>query len=360
MAIALAPRVYGLDAICAAALQTGGGEDVAHFARRVFGRVADKDLAAAPAEQRAAAAISLLAFARRRLPGVAKVRVFNPSAADHGFESRHTIVQIVNDDMPFLVDSITNEFNRREIAVHLLAHPVIAARRDLDGDLLGIAAEAGERARPESMMHIEIDRQADPLVLDELAAALTRVLAEVRLAVEDWRAMRRACLDAIADLAPSRSPNLAEYEDFLRWLEANHFTFLGHRRYRYLDDPAQPGGLRYELIPGSAQGILRRDEVRLFESGLGSGEAMARFARGPQNILIVKTDRPSLVHRIGPMDCVIAKTYDADGRVTGERRLAGLFTSGAYHAMVHDVPLLRGRVDTVVIVPPPLDFAPQS
>ena len=78
MATALAPRVYGLDAICAATLQTGGGEEAAHFARRVFGRVADKDLAAAPADQRAAAAASLLAFARRRLPGVAKVRVFNP------------------------------------------------------------------------------------------------------------------------------------------------------------------------------------------------------------------------------------------------------------------------------------------
>ncbi len=348
MAIALAPRVYGLDAICAAALRIGGGEEAAHFARRLFGRVADKDLAAAPADQRAAAATSLLAFARRRLPGVAKVRVFNPSIPDHGFESRHTIVQIVNDDMPFLVDSITNEFNRREIAVHLLAHPVMAARRDLDGDLLDIAAEAGERARPESMMHIEIDRQADPLLLDELAAALTRVLAEVRLAVEDWRAMRRACLDAIVDLAPSRSPGLAEYDDFLRWLEANHFTFLGHRRYRYVDDPAQPGGLRYEMIPGSALGILRRDEVRLFEAGLGGGEAMARFARGPHNILIVKTDRPSLVHRIGPMDCVIVKTYDADGRVTGERRLVGLFTSAAYHALVEDVPLLRGRVDGIL------------
>ena len=257
-------------------------------------------------------------------------------------------MQIVNDDMPFLVNSITNEFNRREIAVHLLAHPVMAVRRDLDGDLLGIAAEAGERARPESMMHIEIDRQADPRLLDELAAALTRVLSEVRLAVEDWRPMRRACLDAIADLAPSHSPNLAEYDDFLRWLEANHFTFLGHRRYRYVDDPAQPSGLRYELIPGSALGILRRDEVRLFESGLGGGEAMARFARGPHNILIIKTDRPSLVHRIGPMDCVIAKTYDADGRMTGERRLVGLFTSGAYHALVEDVPLLRGRVEGIL------------
>ena len=208
MVTAPVPRVYGLDAICAAALQAGG-EDSAQFARRLFGRLSDKDLAAAPVDQRAAAATSLLAFARRRLPGVAKVRIFNPSLADHGFESRHTIVQIVNDDMPFLVDSIANEFNRREFAVHLLAHPVMAARRDLDGDLVGIALEASERARSESMMHIEIDRQADPGLLDEIAAALTRELAEVRLAVDDWQAMRRACLDAIADLAPGQGEALA-------------------------------------------------------------------------------------------------------------------------------------------------------
>jgi|FEC22Drversion2_1045045.scaffolds.fasta_scaffold01787_1 glutamate dehydrogenase len=346
MATVLAPRVYGLDAICAAALSQGG-EEAAHFARRLYARVADKDLAAASAEQRAGAAIALLGFARRRLPGVAKVRVFN-TGPDTGFESRHTIVQIVNDDMPFLVDSIVGEFNRREIGVHLLAHPVLAVRRDLDGDLLGVAAEAGERAKSESLMHIEIDRQADPALLDEIAAALTRVLAEVRLAIEDWRPMRWACLDAIADLATCRSPHLAEYDEFLRWLEANHFTFLGHRRYRYVEDSAQAGGIRYEIIPGSALGILRRDDVRLFEAGLGGGEAMSRFARGPHNILIIKTDRPSLVHRSGPMDCVIVKTYDADGRVTGERRLVGLFTSAAYHASVQEVPLLRGRVDTVL------------
>ena len=356
MATALAPRIYGLDAICAAAAGTAGGEGTAQFARRLYQRVADKDLAAASVEQRAAAAVSLLAFARRRLPGVAKVRAFNPTIADHGFESRHTVVQIVNDDMPFLVDSIANEFNRREISVHLLAHPVMAARRDLDGDLVEVALEAGERARPEPMMHIEIDRQADAMQLDELAAALGRVLAEVRLAVEDWRPLRQACLDALEHLAAGpdpgqnreQRPELAEQEEFLRWLEANHFTFLGHRRYRYADDPAQPGGIRYELVPGSALGILRRDEVRVFDQGLGSGQAMSRFARGPQKLMIVKSDRRALVHRSGAMDCVITKTHDSDGRITGEHRLVGLFTSTAYHAMVRDVPLLRGRVDGVV------------
>ena len=200
------------------------------------------------------------------------------------------------------------------------------------------------------MMQIEIDRQADAAQRDDLAAALGRVLAEVRQAVGDWRAMRGAALDAVEDLAPIReSRHAVEEQEFLRWLEANHFTFLGYRRYRYVEDGAQAGGIRYEVIPGSALGILRRDDLRLFDAGLGAGEAMARFARGPQPLLIVKTDRESMVHRRGAMDCVIVKTHDADGGVTGERRFVGHFTSTAYHAPALDVPLLRGRVESVLV-----------
>ena len=348
MAVALPLRIYGLDAICAAAAaQADNSDQAAHFTRRLFERVADRDLAAAVVEQRAGVALCLLAFARRRLPGVAKVRVFNPAFADHGFESRYTVVQIVNDDMPFLVNSVVAEFTRRDIGVHLLAHPVMGVRRDLDGDLIAVGIDAGDRARSESMMYIEIDRQADLLLIDDLAGALGRVLGQVRVAVEDWRALRQACLDAIEDLSPEKTAERADHEEFLRWLEADHFTFLGHRRYRYADDAAQPAGLRYDLITDSSLGVLRREQAHLFETGLGSGAAMAAFARGPQKLMIVKTDTRSLVHRDGVMDCVIVKTHDADGRVTGERRFAGLFTSSAYNAMVEDVPLLRGKVETV-------------
>ena len=348
MAEAQASRAAGMNNIAAAARLSLAGEKGARFARRLFERVAERDLAAAPPEQRAGAATSLLAFAYRRLPGVLKLRVFNPTMDEHHFQSRHTMVQIVNDDMPFLVDSVANELNRREIMVSLLAHPVMSVLRTKDGDMTEAAFDAGDLGRRESMMHIEIERVADPGQLEELAASLERVLAEARTAVEDWQAMRGACLDAIDDLAPGRSDDFAEHEEFLRWLEANHFTFLGHRRYRYLDDSDQPSGLRYEVMPGSPLGILRNDEVRLFDEGLGGGEDMARFARGAQKVLIVKTDRRSLVHRSGAMDCVIVKTHDADGRVTGERRFAGLFTSAAYHAMAADVPLLRGRVAGVL------------
>jgi glutamate dehydrogenase len=267
MAIALAPRVYGLDAICAAALQTGGGEDVAHFARRVFGRVADKDLAAAPAEQRAQAATSLLAFARRRLPGVAKVRVFNPSAAAHGFDSRHTIVQIVNDDMPFLVDR----------------SPTIQSPRDRRPPAGPSRAGGAARPRRRSSGHRGRGRRAGAIRIDDgisrstarpiprrstnspppLPACCRGAAGGRGLAADATRLPRCHRRSRAQPVAPTR-----RVRRFLRWLEANHFTFPGHRHYRYVDDAAQRAALRYELIPGSALGILRRDEVRLFEAGL--------------------------------------------------------------------------------------------
>jgi glutamate dehydrogenase len=186
----------------------------------------------------------------------AKVRVFNPAAAEHGFESRHTIVQIVNDDMPFLVD-----FDQQR------AEPPRAQRASAGPS--GDAGAARPRWRPPGIRRCrraravriaDADRDRPPGrsgQRDDLAAALARVLAEVRLAVGDWKAMRQAAVDAVEDLAPARND---EEEEFLCWLEANHFTFLGHRRYRYVEDSAQPGGIRYEVMPGSALGILRRDE----------------------------------------------------------------------------------------------------
>ena len=192
-----------------------------------------------PGRATAAAALSLLAFARRRLPGIAKVRVFDPDRADHGFESRHTVLQIVNDDMPFLVDSVANELIAARSRVHLLAHPVLpiaprprwrSARLRVDAEQrapAGIDDASRSTARP-SRSARRARRGAGPRA--GRGAARGR-----RLAAD---AARR--LDAIADLAARPLAPTAENEDFLRWLEASHFTFLGHRRYRYVDDAAQP------------------------------------------------------------------------------------------------------------------------
>ncbi len=338
-----------LDAIVASLADRG--EEAQHFARRLYANLAGEDLSAASAGVRAAAALSLLGFARRRLPGVAKIRVFNPRADDGGWETRHTVVQLVNDDMPFLVDSVTAEFARRELQVHLIVHPVMSVRRDEAGEAQSFEAEGGRR---ESLMSIEIDRLGDAAALDDLAAALARILTEVRAAVEDWRAMRGACLGAAHELEAIGhvdNSELDEAQAFLRWIESNRFTFLGYRRYRY----TASGG--YDLVADSGLGILRNPDERLFADGAGTGVAMTGLAGSAVPLMLLKTDRQSLVHRPGPLDCIIAKSFDANGRPAGEHRIVGLFTSNVYHIPIADIPVLRRKVASVMRR---AGFAPQS
>ncbi|MGE3651795.1 MAG: NAD-glutamate dehydrogenase domain-containing protein, partial [Reyranellaceae bacterium] len=304
--------------------------------RTLYGGLSADDLVAAPIADRAAAALSVLDFAGQRAADEAKVRVYVPTPAQHGYGASHSVVEIVNDDMPFLVDSVTIEIVRRELAVRLLAHPVIGARRDEAGRLTAI----GDDGRRESVMRIEIDHTVEP---EALADGLRVALSEVRLAVSDWRGMREDALDAARALGAaagrgSEPEALEEAAAFLRWAEDNHFTFLGHRRYRY-----DASGMRTP-IEGSGRGILRDPAVRMLDPHPTSDAALARFATSPEPMLLLKSDRPSRVHRAGAMDVIVVKTYDEGGKVSGERRFCGLFTSSAYHASPREIPLLRRKV----------------
>src|SRR5262249_31425028 len=141
----------------------------------------------------AGAALAHRHLAAVRRPGESKVHVYSPNAEEHGWESPHTVVQTVVDDMPFLVDSISMEVTRDGHGIHLGVRPILAVRRDGDGRLLSV----GE-GDPESLIHLEIDRQTDPALLEALHADLVRVLGDVRAAVEDWPAMTARAV-ALAD-----------------------------------------------------------------------------------------------------------------------------------------------------------------
>ncbi|MGE0153904.1 MAG: NAD-glutamate dehydrogenase [Reyranellaceae bacterium] len=351
----LAPRPAH-DAIVAVAHERLSGtlaEEAGRFVRALYAKAADADMAAAPAADRLGAALQLLAQARVRQPGRPEIVAVNPNEADHGWSSPHSVLLIVNDDMPFLVDSVMGELVAREIGVHLLVHPVIEALRDQSGTLQAFGSAAGAGARRESMMLIEIDRQP-PAALEELTQALDAVLRDVRLAVQDWRAMRGAVGSALAGLTapgPLVDPQeAAEARQFLEWIAADHFTFLGYRRYRFADAEA-PDGAVYELVPGSALGVLHDEYRLLFESAsqaAGLPAAMRAFLHGPGVLLIAKADLESRVHRRTPMDVLIVKHFDAEGRLEGEHRFAGLFTSAAYNRSPRDIPLLRRKLARVI------------
>ena len=214
----------------AAAAQRTVVED---FIARYFRDVEAEDFAEREPADLYGAALSHWNFARRREPGRTRIRVFNPSLEEQGWQSTHTIIEIVNDDMPFLVDSVTMEVNRHGFTLHLIIHPIVEVTRGADGTLGDLVGGSAKASRRESFIHVEVDRITEPVRLEALAQDITRVLDDGRAAVEDWKAMRERVRAIVAEVRkqPPLLPTeeLGEGEDFLLWLADNHFTFLGYR-----------------------------------------------------------------------------------------------------------------------------------
>ena len=327
------------------------------FVRRYFGQVDPEDLDEREVPDLYGAALSHWNFAHRREAGQVKVRVFNPGVAEHGWQSGHTVIEIVNDDMPFLVDSVTMEVNRHGLTLHLIIHPLIAVQRGADGTLQGMAGGAKEAAATgnESFIHVEIDRVPEASRMAALAADLTRVLGDVRQAVADWKAMRQRVLDIVATLETSPPPlaaeELSEGLAFLRWLAENHFTFLGARAHLLAEVDNQD---TLQIVPDSSLGILREvrpkeDHAAIVASGYAALPPEVRaYARRPELLVVTKSTSRSTVHRPGYLDYIAVKHFGADGQVCGEDRFLGLFTSTAYSAHAADIPLLRRKVHSVV------------
>ena len=188
------------------------------------------------------------------------MRVHTPTVASEGWDAPHTLIDIVNDDMPFLVDSVTMAIDRHDLGVHLVVHPVLdvraRGRRRRSSALDPPTAPATTR---ESWVHVEIDRETSPEILDAVRADLERVLGDVRAATGDWLKML-AALDTVDDELDEHPPpvdpdELAEGRALLRWMADQHFTFLGYRAYDLERDA--DGGDVLRAVPGSGLGILR-------------------------------------------------------------------------------------------------------
>jgi len=295
---------------------------------------------------------SHLQFARQRAPGGPKLRVLNPSLQDTGFGSRHTIVEVVNDDMPFLVDSTTVEINRQGLTLHLIIHPIFAVRRDAAGNLLELAAREDRPDWPrESIMHLEVDRLSDPVARAGLAEGIERVLGDVRAAVEDWKVMVAQLRAVIRELDEQPPPvpreELAESRAFLQWLTEDHLLLLGYRRN---DLHERDGELELVRVEGTGLGILREaGATKGISISFSTAPRAARsLASAPTPMLLVtKATTRATVHRPGYVDYVGIKRYDSNGSVVGEHRFVGLFTSAAYSTRVTEVPLVRGKVRAV-------------
>jgi glutamate dehydrogenase len=348
------------DLIDRAAATTPHAESARDFLQLYYLHVSVDDLAEMPPRQLADLALSHRDFAGVREPGVAKVRVFSPAASD--LTGAFSVVQIVTDDMPFLVDSVTQELSRHDVAIDLVVHPQFVVRRDGSGALTGALGALDSQSDAgtglvESWIHIEVARQS-PRADEQLRLNIERVLSDVRHAVRDWPAMRelaRRFADDMESAPVAAQPGIegpSESAALLRWLADDHFTFLGYREYLLVDSGGHDA---LAVVPGTGLGILATDNLTSTPSVLPP--AASALARGPRPLIVTKANSRSTVHRPAYLDYIGVKTFGPDASVVGERRFLGLFTSSAYSASVGAIPLIRLKVASVMSKS---GFAPNS
>jgi glutamate dehydrogenase len=342
------------------ALGRHGGElppDVVdELLRDYFRHVASEDVCARSASDLYGALASHYDLARMRPQGTARLRLTTPGAAGDGWSAGgHSVVEVVTDDMPFLVDSLTMALTAADRDVHLVIHPQVDVVRDITGRLKSVAvvqdgsvAPADDAVR-ESWMHIEITRVGQDEDAQVLERRLQEVLRDVRESVEDWNKMNATVLALVDELSANPPPGLpagevAQTQDLLRWLAADHFTFLGYREY-HLETEGEDEVLR--AIPGTGLGILRADQDMSTSFGKLPAAVRAK-AREKTLLVLAKANSRATVHRPAYLDYIGVKSFDANGEVTGERRFLGLFSSAAYTESIARIPLLREKAREVI------------
>jgi glutamate dehydrogenase len=331
----------------------------AAFVEAFYANVMANDLAHFSEHEKECMAASIWRLAQERKPGVVKLRLFNPSPLADGWVVDHTVLEVINDDTPFIVDSVTGALQRRGLAVHLVIHPVMHVRRDARGKLIDIVKSNGNPddglLSAESVMHIQFDHCLDPDLLREIETEMHLVLDDVRAAVEDWREMRARMRECIEQAEVSRRQkntvdNIEEVQAFLRWLDDNNFTYLG---YRDIDLVQKDGKLvSIEVLADSGLGVLRNREVRMFgglrDLGSKQSKVLQSYVRMHNLLVITKTNQHARVHRQVPMDAFFIRRFDSEGNVVGERLFVGLLTSQSYSQAPREIPFLRRKIEYVI------------
>src|SRR5689334_10414302 len=321
--------------------------ELVQLVARYWRLVPDEELTGCTPEAMVEATRSHRELAQQRLAGEMKLRIGTTVTGG-------TALEIVTDDMPFLVDSVTAALTARNLDINLLVHPLVVVRREPLGALKDIRFDAEpEDAGPgdmvESWMRVEVDRIRDDIVVEQLRNDLARVLNDVREAVEDWPRMRQQALSLADELSSAQLPvpdkDITDSIELLRWLVDDHFTFLGFREYKLLKN--DKGELSLQAVLGTGLGILRADQPQPRVLSTMTPEAYAK-ALEKRLLIITKANSRATVHRSAYLDYIGFKLFDAAGNVIGERRFLGLFSTAAYRTSVRDLPVVKRKVAEVI------------
>lgn len=281
------------------------------------------------------------------------ISIYTPTLKKEGWDAGRTIIDIVNNDMAFLVDSVVAEITRHNQQIAVFLHPILHAEKNTKGKTTALhAKEKKNKTVTQSHIHIELSRVISKAQCDELKMGLERVLCDTYLANKDWKQILGKLKDAhdVLDTAPKKYSRalITEYQEFLDYLHDNNFTLLGYREYQFSYDKNKK--IKSKIIPKSSLGLLA-DEIQpvyINEARKSLTEAQQLLRSAQEPMTISKINKRSTVHRRVPLDAITIKKYDKKGKVVGEILFIGLFTSVTYSRSVVNIPYLRMKVNAVV------------
>ncbi|WP_223486735.1 NAD-glutamate dehydrogenase [Pseudomonas sp. A-RE-19] len=323
---------------------------VALFSEQFFGIISLDELTQRRLSDLAGCTLSAWRLLERFDHAHPQVRVYNPDYERHGWQSTHTAVEVLHHDLPFLVDSVRTELNRRGYSIHTLQTTVLSVRRGSKGELLEILPKGtqGDDILQESLMYLEIDRCANTAELNVLMKELEQVLGEVRVAVADFEPMKAKVQELIEGIDNSKfvidTNEKYEIKSFLEWLVGNHFTFLGYEEFVVGED--QNGG-HIEYDQSSFLGLTKLLRAGLTVDDLRIEDYAVNYLREPTPLSFAKAAHPSRVHRPAYPDYVSIRQIDANGKVIKECRFMGLYTSSVYGESVRVIPYIRRKVEII-------------
>jgi glutamate dehydrogenase len=331
-------------------LPTGTPELEREFVRLFFHKMPLMDLEHLDPARACAVACHSYGFFRQKEVAL-QIRILRPDQAPASAKDTKLIIEVHNDDMPFILDSLTAELNRQGFTFYETIHPVFYLKRNKDGSLKQVLEidESGDLpsgAKAESFIHFELSAMPEGLDDQQLEADIRRVLASVELVVGDWKPMVAKTLDVAKRLSKVSKyfgpDEIEEARDFLDWLSQKNFVFLGYMEYDFYD---RQGKECLSVLDHSELGIFKTADSDLKPQGLTSlPPEVLHFAREPHLIEVTKSNRKSTVHRPVLMDYIAVKRFDERGKVIGESRFLGLFTSTVYYQSADRIPYIRRKI----------------
>jgi glutamate dehydrogenase len=354
-----ADLISKLDALIDQKLPAAEGSLVKSFLDQYYLGVSPYDLREKTLDELYGALLSHWHFAYQRMPGESKIRIFNPRLEESGWQSTHTIIEIVHENKPFLLDTLRLALKKLDINVRLIIQAEgIRFERNAKGEVTKIIPlEMREPHKKEKSLlvseapiYIEIDRQSDNLKLQAIKNALIEVLKDVDIMVSDWGKMLEKLTNTITLLQNLEDKNkkngLHEVINFMRWLSSDNFTFIGCAEYNY--EYQANGHVMLNYITGSGLGVLNDSRRANVSRDVDNMYPDARRAvLGPEVLLLGKTDTESTVHRPAYTDFAVLKFFDDSGKPVKAIRFVGLYTSIVYNESVENIPYIRKKVARV-------------